>query len=116
MMNLNGNIKVSIKDKEPKSASNELDDTKKPEAKAINTVTDNTKKKDNIPPPLIRNRCNKCNKKLKLTAFKCKCDEYYCDAHVFSTCHDCPFDYKKQGKERLEKNNPLIMHKKIDKI
>ena len=33
MMNLNGNITVSIKDKEPKSASNELDDTKKPEAK-----------------------------------------------------------------------------------
>jgi len=114
-MNLGGNIKVLIKDKEPKSELNKLDNVKIPQINTTKTEIDNNKNND-VPPPLIRNRCNKCNKKLKLTAFKCKCDEYYCDAHIFSSCHDCPFDYKKQGRERLEKNNPLIMHKKIDKV
>ena len=115
-MNLNGNITVSISDKKPKVASSGSPGAKSPLPTVPTKAADDNKKKEDAPPPLIRNRCNKCNKKLKLTAFKCKCDEYFCDAHIFSACHDCPFDYKKQGRDRLEKNNPVIIHKKIDKV
>ncbi len=89
---------------------------KSPDAKVSPKVSDGNKQNNDPPPTLTRNRCNKCNKKLKLTAFKCRCDHFYCDAHRYSSCHDCPFDYKKRGRELLEKNNPLVVHKKIDKV
>ena len=115
MMNLNGNITVSITDKKSKPDLTESVESKSPSTNVPKTSSDNNKK-EGVPAPLIRNRCNKCNKKLKLTAFKCRCDYYYCDTHRYSDCHDCPFDYKKKGKELLEKNNPVIIHKKIDKV
>jgi AN1-type zinc finger protein 5/6 len=115
-MNLNGNITVSITDNKSKPDSKESVESKSPSNKASPTSSDNNKKKGDVPLPLTRNRCNKCNKKLKLTAFKCRCDYYYCDTHRYSDCHDCKFDYKKKGKELLEKNNPLVIHKKVDKF
>ena len=65
MMNLNGNITVSISDKKPKVASSESTGTKSPDAKVSPKVSDGNKQNNDPPPTLTRNRCNKCNKKLK---------------------------------------------------
>lgn len=110
MMNFSGNINIHINEKEYKSQEN---DSKK--ASPIK------KQKIEEPPPPISKisnptRCAKCNKKLKLSAIKCRCDQYFCTAHRYSDLHDCPFDYKKHGKKILEKQNPLIAADKIDKL
>jgi predicted nucleic acid binding AN1-type Zn finger protein len=63
-----------------------------------------------------RDRCTKCDKKLKLTDTKCRCNNYYCSVHRYSDCHDCPFDYKTFNKELLEKQNPTVTAQRIDKI
>ena len=60
------------------------------------------------------NICNICNKKLKITnEFKCKCNLFFCRLHRFPEEHQCNIDYKNQGKEVIEKNNPLIKNNKI---
>ena len=54
-----------------------------------------------------------CNKKLDLTATQCKCCGFYCPAHRLPEDHQCTYDFVKLGKERLAKNNPLIVNNKI---
>ena len=60
--------------------------------------------------------CLVCDKKLKLTAIMCNCNNYYCNKHRYSENHNCNYDFKTSGRILLEKNNPLIESKKIDKI
>lgn len=57
-----------------------------------------------------------CSKKIGLTAFKCRCGYSYCNSHRYSDQHDCPFDYKKMGREQVAKANPLVQAQKIEKI
>lgn len=61
-------------------------------------------------------RCMSCSKKIGLTAFKCRCGYSYCNSHRYSDQHDCPFDYKKMGREQVAKANPLVQAQKIEKI
>ena len=61
-------------------------------------------------------RCFSCSKKIGLTAFKCRCGYSYCTSHRYSDQHDCPFDYKKMGREQVAKANPLVQASKITKI
>ena len=102
MTDLNNNIKISVIEKSPKLL--EIDKNK-----------DNTEQK-----VIIKNKSNKntnclvCNKKLKLTVIKCKCENYYCDFHRYSDRHNCEFDYKSSGKVELEKKNPTICPVKIN--
>jgi hypothetical protein len=67
-----------------------------------------------------KNRCVVCNKKLGLLPFKCKCDskKLFCSVHRYPCSHDCTFDWKKEGRERLEKENPKVGFDKFkgDKI
>jgi len=60
------------------------------------------------------NRCWGCNKKVGLLGFKCKCDYVFCSEHRYSDKHDCPFDYKAQGKSLLTKANPTIAPAKME--
>lgn len=64
----------------------------------------------------MKKRCAVCNKKLNIVfQFKCKCSSLiYCDKHRNN--HNCQFDYKKNEKILLEKNNPNIQFSKIQKI
>lgn len=55
-----------------------------------------------------------CKKKLGHISFECKCGKTFCSKHRIS--HNCDYDYQKQNKEKLIKENPLIECKKIDKI
>lgn len=116
MMNHRGNITLSIDDKKTKSDSCETEIIKSPDKIPISEPALDIQPKDNQQANSTRTKCHKCDKKLKLTAIRCKCNQYFCNAHRYSDCHDCKFDYKKIGKEILKKNNPIIVHTKVDKI
>ena len=67
-----------------------------------------------------KNRCNHkdCNKKLKLTDIKCKCDLIFCSKHRMPENHNCSFNFKNEQLNNLE--NKLMEQKtfvpKITKI
>ncbi|KAI9161067.1 hypothetical protein LWI28_014116 [Acer negundo] len=60
-----------------------------------------------------KSRCNKCNKKVGLIGFKCRCGDLFCGKHRYATEHSCTFDYKKFDLENLMKQNPLINRDKL---
>ncbi|KAI3939846.1 hypothetical protein MKW98_029622 [Papaver atlanticum] len=62
---------------------------------------------------VAKNRCFSCNKKLGLTAIKCKCGPVFCSAHRYPEKHSCEFNYKVVGRESLAKLNPQV---KADKM
>ena len=111
-MNFSGNINIHIKEKDCKKEESDSD-----------TIQNSLSKKQQIekptnpsPKPSDPNRCAKCNKKLKLSAIKCRCDKYFCAVHLYSDLHDCSFDYKNHGKKILEKQNPTVISQKMDKL
>lgn len=60
-------------------------------------------------------RCNKCNKKIKsVLPLACKCENFYCTLCKYE--HNCSYDYKEEFKGKLEKTNPVVKHKKLEKI
>lgn len=63
-----------------------------------------------------RNRCFSCNKKVGLTGFRCRCDNLFCSMHRYSDQHECSFDYKTDGRAKLERDNPQVVGAKIRKI
>jgi hypothetical protein len=63
-----------------------------------------------------RTRCWSCRKKVGLTGFECRCGYVFCGSHRFADKHECSFDYKKQGRELLEKNNPMVVAPKVEKL
>lgn len=66
----------------------------------------------------IRYNCNVCNRKLFISAIKCKCDKYFCANHRYNTDHNCTYDYRKNFKEELNQrlDNTNIKKIKIEKI
>lgn len=60
-------------------------------------------------------RCVVCKKKLGLLRFSCKCSnsEVFCIHHKYPETHECLFDFKKEHKEVIEKNNPSIENLKV---
>lgn len=64
-------------------------------------------------------RCNHpgCKKKLRMIYdFPCKCKKYFCKKHKDSEIHNCTYDHKGEYRKKLEKENPLVMFSKVDKI
>ena len=57
-----------------------------------------------------------CKKKLMLTDFACKCENYYCSTHRHAESHGCSFDFKKQRSLQLEKDLVKTVALKVDKI
>ena len=55
-------------------------------------------------------RCFHCKKKLKMTelAMICKCSHTFCLLHLNPHSHNCSFDYLKERRELIEKNNPKM--------
>lgn len=60
--------------------------------------------------------CFICNKKLKFTSIKCKCDKHFCKMHKNEKDHNCTFNYKLQQKDILEKMLPIITPQKLENI
>jgi len=67
-----------------------------------------------------KQRCYNCGKykrkKVRLILFDCRCDYKFCNECLLAENHNCDFDYKKKGKEILEKNNPKVDYEKIKQI
>ena len=62
--------------------------------------------------------CNICNKKLKILeqlTSKCKCNNYYCNKHLFYKNHNCLFDYQLEFKT-IFSSNIVNLENKIIKI
>jgi len=67
------------------------------------------------------NKCFYCNKKLKtlqLITNKCRCNNTYCNKHLFYKSHNCSFNYIDNFKITNSSNlhNTLELDKKIIKI
>lgn len=60
-----------------------------------------------------KNRCKKCNKKVGLTGFACRCGEMFCGSHRYPEEHSCNFDYKTAGRQILGKHNQLCTGDKL---
>lgn len=111
MLNSEENIHMEIKEKDHKIIEQQHIETEtKIEVQPQIEQSSQTKIQTQI------NRCAKCNKKLKLTDIKCRCNNYFCSNHRYSDLHDCPFDYKNSNKKLLEKQNPTIIAERINKI
>lgn len=59
--------------------------------------------------------CQACKKKavLKIT---CKCELVVCFNCRYPDKHNCTFDYKEDARKLLEKNNPIIVSEKLEKV
>ena len=56
-----------------------------------------------------------CRKKT-LVLTKCSCENTYCLSCRYPDLHKCTFDFKKEAKKQLEKNNPVVAGEKVVKI
>lgn len=59
----------------------------------------------------IKVKCHYCNTKLGMIVFECKCGHKFCSAHLNAHSHNCTFDYVKEKKEQIKKNNPKVGEK-----
>uniref|UniRef100_A0ACD5U960 Uncharacterized protein n=1 Tax=Avena sativa TaxID=4498 RepID=A0ACD5U960_AVESA len=68
-----------------------------------------------VKPPMAAatNRCATCRKKVGILGFRCRCEGTFCSVHRYSDKHDCGFDYKTAGREKIAKQNPLVVADKI---
>jgi hypothetical protein len=60
-----------------------------------------------------KQRCEHCRVKLGLFTFTCKCSMVLCQKHLSPHNHLCTFDYVKEKKDLIEKNNPKLGEKFI---
>ena len=77
---------------------------------------------------MMKQKCCECKKKVQYFGIKCRCTDVSGEPLVFcSVCiavkmkesdtgHNCSFDYKQVGKEKLMKNNPCIQFAKTESI
>ncbi|CAD6245169.1 unnamed protein product [Miscanthus lutarioriparius] len=62
------------------------------------------------------NRCASCLKKVGLLGFPCRCGGTSCSLHRYAEKHACDVDFKTADREKIAKNNPLVVGAKINKI
>ena len=110
MINSKGNINIDIKEKKYRKEQLENTEISPSKKQRSDDKNNNTNKMND------QSHCAKCNKKLKLTDIKCKCNKYFCAKHRYSDTHDCTFDYKNHAKQLLEKQNPLVIFQKMEKL
>ena len=65
---------------------------------------------------VFKKKCFKCQKKLGLMPFNCRCDNLFCSKCRLPEVHNCRFDFKSIAKDQIKKDNPLVNHEKIIKI
>ncbi|KAK9047987.1 hypothetical protein SSX86_033051 [Deinandra increscens subsp. villosa] len=64
----------------------------------------------------VSNRCVRCNKKVGVMGFKCRCGETFCGSHRYPEEHDCEFDFKRTGRDAIARANPVIKADKVNRI
>ena len=58
----------------------------------------------------------KCNRKLKITDYPCKCGVIYCKFHKHPEIHNCIYDYKENCFKQNKIDNLICRSNKIEKI
>ncbi|XP_026194083.1 zinc finger A20 and AN1 domain-containing stress-associated protein 9-like [Cyclospora cayetanensis] len=61
-------------------------------------------------------RCQKCNRKVGLLGFMCRCGFAFCGEHRYADAHECMFDYKAFEREQLRKQNNRVVAEKLQKL
>ena len=61
-------------------------------------------------------RCHKCNRKVGLLGFVCRCGFAFCGEHRYADAHGCMFDYKAFEREQLRKQNNRVVADKLQKL
>lgn len=72
-----------------------------------------TEMKNEASKQVNKSKCWKCNKKVGLLGFECSCQFTFCKHCRYAEDHDCTFDFSKDGKEQIKKNNPLVNGTKL---
>jgi hypothetical protein len=88
-------------------------------AAQISGATSSTAPAVEVPPAVktaAPNRCASCRKKVGLLGFACRCGGMFCSLHRYAEKHACDFDFKTADREKIAKNNPLVVAAKINKI
>ena len=60
-------------------------------------------------------KCFLCKKKSHIL-FSCKCNKKFCIKHRYLDEHNCSYNKKKEELDKLKKDNPKIISKKINII
>lgn len=61
-------------------------------------------------------RCHKCNKRLGLLGFSCRCGGIFCRPHLHAEEHACSFDYQQLGRQTIQSRNPKVVSAKVDRF
>ena len=65
---------------------------------------------------MSKQRCYKCNKKIKIVVFSCRCNHIFCSKCRYPENHSCNFNYINNEKNILKKYLPKVVAKKIEFI
>lgn len=57
-----------------------------------------------------------CSKSIAVMSFDCKCGLSYCSKHRLPSDHECKYDFKKEGRRRIQETNPKIVSLKVESI
>lgn len=69
--------------------------------KALDVSTQKVNKVKAKTPQRQRSQCDFCKVKVAVSAvIKCRCGMRLCHKHIFGTCHDCSYDYKREEMAR----------------
>lgn len=65
-----------------------------------------------------KNRCpvDGCGKRLSLLDITCKCEQKFCMKHRHPEEHSCDYDFKSEGREKLERDNKAVLGIKLERI
>ncbi|CAA7019040.1 unnamed protein product [Microthlaspi erraticum] len=72
--------------------------------------------KEEEAPPQDPKRCLTCRRRVGITGFRCRCGFVFCGSHRYAEQHECSFDFKRIGKEKIAKANPIVKAEKLEKI
>lgn len=61
-------------------------------------------------------RCLTCRRRVGITGFRCRCGFVFCGTHRYAEQHECSFDFKRMGKDKIAKANPIVKADKLEKI
>lgn len=102
----NNNNNVSIKKEEIIS-----EETKK------EVVTEEKENKESESPKQTdKSKCWKCNKKIGIYGFECRCKYFFCEKHRYNDLHDCKFNYSEFQKANLVVKLEKVVEKKVKDI
>ena len=66
-------------------------------------------------PNTAKRGCQACKRKT-LMKITCRCEMIVCLDCRYPELHDCAFDYKEEARQLLEKNNPVVVSEKLEKV